>query len=95
MGQHLEQLEYSGPNGDPTKYLRWRCVLLERSDYWNDVDTVFRQAPSSKPPAGCRSQTQNVMSLTLGVSPFTVTSTKQGMSHRSCGGGSAPDRAGH
>src|ERR1700689_3369567 len=32
MGQQLEQHIYSGPDGDQAKYLRWRCVLLERSD---------------------------------------------------------------
>lgn len=32
MEQCLEQLVYSGPNGNPIKFIYWGCVLLERSD---------------------------------------------------------------
>jgi hypothetical protein len=39
MEQYLEQLAYSGPNGNPTKLICWWCVLLERSHDCNAVNS--------------------------------------------------------
>ena len=58
MGQYLEQLEYSRPNGDPAKFLCWRCVLLDRSDDCNAVDTGICS------PTGAYQQTTSGLSYT-------------------------------
>jgi hypothetical protein len=81
-GTTLEQLVYSGPNGNPTKFIYWRWVLLERSDDCNVVDTGMFSSTGAyqQTTSGLSLTNQIVMRLIPGVSQFTVMSTKQGMS---------------